>query len=69
MGMLLSIAQQIPRWLLAAFPTTKANFKCPVKPGKYFLKISFLSYKEKLIPNVVVADARIDRGRNHTHGR
>ena len=40
----------------------KGKFQVPVKRGKYFLKISFLSYKEKLIPNVVVSDAKIDVG-------
>src|SRR5688572_18220282 len=40
----------------------KGEFQVPVKPGKYFLKISFLSYKEKLIPNVVVSNAKIDVG-------
>jgi len=40
----------------------QGKFQVPVKPGKYFVKISFLSYKEKLIPNVVVADTRVDLG-------
>ena len=40
----------------------QGKFQVPVKPGKYFVKISFLSYKEKLIPNVVVADTRVDVG-------
>ena len=40
----------------------KGKFQVPVKPGKYFLKVSFLSYKEKLIPNVVVSDTKIDLG-------
>src|SRR5688572_31235535 len=40
----------------------QGNFKVPVKPGKYFVKISFLSYKEKSISNVVVADTRVDLG-------
>ena len=40
----------------------KGKFQVPVKRGKYFLKISFLSYKEKLIPNVVVSDTKIDLG-------
>jgi outer membrane receptor protein involved in Fe transport len=38
------------------------KFQVPVKRGKYFLKISFLSYKEKLIPEVVVSDSKIDLG-------
>ncbi len=40
----------------------KGKFQVAVKRGKYFLKISFLSYKEKLIPNVVVSDTKIDLG-------
>src|SRR5688572_4123446 len=40
----------------------QGKFQVPVKPGKYFVKISFLSYKEKLIPNVVVTDTRVDLG-------
>ncbi|HEX6224102.1 MAG TPA: outer membrane beta-barrel family protein [Chryseolinea sp.] len=40
----------------------QGKFKVPVNPGKYFVRISFLSYEEKVIPNVVVSDTRVDVG-------
>jgi outer membrane receptor protein involved in Fe transport len=38
------------------------KFVLNLKPGSYYLKITFLSYKEKLIPDLVVTDADIDLG-------
>lgn len=37
-------------------------FAIDIQPGRYFLKISFLSYREKVIPNVNVSDKNIDLG-------
>ncbi|HYI77398.1 MAG TPA: TonB-dependent receptor, partial [Chryseolinea sp.] len=40
----------------------QGKFQVPVNPGTYFVKISFLSYEEQLISNIVVADSRVDLG-------
>lgn len=40
----------------------QGKFNVPVKPGRYFVKISFLSYEEQLIPNVNVEAANVDIG-------
>ncbi len=40
----------------------QGKFQVPVKPGRYFVKISFLSYQEKTIPGVVVANENADLG-------
>lgn len=37
-------------------------FAIPMKPGNYYLKITFLSYREKIIPNVNVSNADVDLG-------
>lgn len=38
------------------------RFHIPVAPGRYFLKVSFLSYEEKLIPAIDVTSSDIDLG-------
>lgn len=38
------------------------RFHIPVAPGNYFLKVSFLSYEEKLIPAIDVISSDIDLG-------
>src|SRR5688572_23769899 len=38
------------------------KFQVAVKPGRYFIKITFLSYREKRISDVVVADRALDLG-------
>jgi outer membrane receptor protein involved in Fe transport len=38
------------------------QFTIPTTPGKYFLKITFLSYEEKVIPQVDVTASDIDLG-------
>src|SRR5688572_29999703 len=40
----------------------QGKFQVPVNPGKYFVKISFLSYREQVIPNVNVDAASINIG-------
>ena len=37
-------------------------FTINLKPGNYYLRISFLSYREKIIPNVKVINSDIDLG-------
>ena len=37
-------------------------FAIPLNPGNYYLKITFLSYREKIIPNVNVINKDIDLG-------
>lgn len=38
------------------------NFVIQMKPGNYYMKISFLSYEEKTIPNINVINRDIDLG-------
>lgn len=38
------------------------GFAIPMKPGNYFLKITFLSYEEKIIPNVNLINRNIELG-------
>ena len=38
------------------------NFKIPSKPGKYFLKITYLTLDEKIVPNVVVTAQNLNLG-------
>jgi outer membrane receptor protein involved in Fe transport len=40
----------------------EGKFIVPVKPGQYFVKISFLSYDEKTIPNVSVSAGNVSLG-------
>lgn len=40
----------------------EGKFQIPVKPGKYFVKISFLSYKDKIISDVAVFSSTVDLG-------
>lgn len=40
----------------------EGKFVVPVKPGQYFVKISFLSYEEKTIPNVSVSTQNVSLG-------
>ncbi len=37
-------------------------FAIPLRPGNYYLKITFLSYRERIIPNVNVVSRDIDLG-------
>ncbi|HEY9488241.1 MAG TPA: carboxypeptidase-like regulatory domain-containing protein, partial [Chryseosolibacter sp.] len=38
------------------------EFAIQIRPGNYYMKISFLSYQEKIIPNVNVINGDIDLG-------
>lgn len=38
------------------------RFRIPVRPGNYYIKVSFLSYEEKTIPNLNVVNKDIDLG-------
>ena len=40
----------------------EGKFEIPVKPGNYFVSISFLSYQEKIIPNVLIAGNDVSLG-------
>ncbi|WP_276374437.1 TonB-dependent receptor [Chryseolinea sp. H1M3-3] len=40
----------------------EGKFHVPVKPGKYYVKISFLSYQDKIIPDVAVSNATFNLG-------
>ena len=40
----------------------QGKFSVPIKPGKYFLKISFLSYEEELVPEVVISNSNVNVG-------
>lgn len=40
----------------------QGKFKVPATPGKYFVSISFLSYEEKIIPNVTVTSGAVSLG-------
>lgn len=40
----------------------KGKFGIAVAPGTYFLKISFLSYEEKILDSVILADRDVDLG-------
>jgi outer membrane receptor protein involved in Fe transport len=40
----------------------QGKFSVPVEPGDYFIKISFLSYEEEVIPNVTVGSSAINLG-------
>lgn len=39
------------------------QFTIPTSPGKYFLKVSFLSYEEKLVPQIDVTSSDVDLGK------
>src|SRR5690606_31296251 len=38
------------------------QFTIPTSPGQYYLKISFLSYEEKIVPRIDVTSSDIDLG-------
>lgn len=40
----------------------EGNFLIEIKPGNYYMKVSFLSYQEKVIPNVNIINKDIDVG-------
>ncbi len=40
----------------------EGKFHVPVKPGKYYVKISFLSYRDKILPNVIVSNTTVNLG-------
>ena len=40
----------------------QGKFSVPVEPGKYFLRISFLSYEEEVVPNVTISNSNINVG-------
>jgi outer membrane receptor protein involved in Fe transport len=40
----------------------QGEFAIEIKPGNYYLKISFLSYQEEIIPNINVVNRDIDLG-------
>lgn len=40
----------------------QGKFSVPVEPGKYFLRISFLSYDEEVVPNVDVSNGNVNVG-------
>jgi outer membrane receptor protein involved in Fe transport len=40
----------------------QGKFSVPVEPGKYFLKISFLSYEEEVVPDVVISNTNVNVG-------
>jgi outer membrane receptor protein involved in Fe transport len=46
----------------AAISDDKGRFDLAVIPGHYFLKISFLSYDEKIVDSVIISDKDIDLG-------
>lgn len=46
-----------------AVSNESGQFSIPTSPGKYFLKVSFLSYEEKLIPQVDLTSSDIDLGK------
>jgi outer membrane receptor protein involved in Fe transport len=48
--------------ITGAASDAEGKFNVAVKPGAYVVKISFLSYQERVIPNVVVAGKNIDLG-------
>jgi outer membrane receptor protein involved in Fe transport len=41
----------------------EGQFTIPVKPGAYYLMVTFLSFEEKLIPNINVVDKNITLGK------
>jgi hypothetical protein len=45
-----------------AFSDANGKFEIAVKPGTYYLQITFLSYEEKVIPNIRVTNKNIDVG-------
>ena len=46
-----------------AVSNESGQFTIPTTPGKYFLKVSFLSYEEKLIPQLDVTSSDVDLGK------
>lgn len=38
------------------------KFQVPVKLGNYYVKVSFLSYQEQIIPNIVASQRNVDLG-------
>src|SRR3990170_574714 len=40
----------------------QGKFSVPVKPGNYYIRVSFLSYEERIIPNLMVAGQNVDLG-------
>lgn len=40
----------------------QGKFSVPVEPGKYYVKISFLSYNEEIIPNITVSNSAVNLG-------
>lgn len=45
-----------------AVSTAEGKFRIPVGPGKYYVKVTFLSYQEKTIPQVDVTSGDVDLG-------
>jgi len=40
----------------------QGKFSVPVEPGKYFLRISFLSYEEEVVPDVDISNSNVNVG-------
>ncbi len=38
------------------------SFAIPIQPGSYYLKVTFLSYRETVVPNVIVNNSDVDLG-------
>src|SRR5690606_13269384 len=45
-----------------AVSTGEGQFRIPVGPGQYYLKITFLSYEEQTIPRVDVTEGDVNLG-------
>ncbi len=41
----------------------EGKFQISIKPGSYFLKVSFLSFQENIISNIIVGNDRVDVGK------
>src|SRR5687768_16423429 len=48
--------------LSGAVSDSEGNFSIPLKPGNYFLNITFLSYEERTIPALHIKNGDIDLG-------
>src|SRR5687767_2222297 len=43
-------------------PDDQGKFSVPIKPISYCIMVSFLSYEERIIPNIMVAGENVDLG-------
>ncbi len=40
----------------------QGKFNIPIRPGNYYVRVSFLSYEERIIPNIMIAGENVNLG-------